>query len=336
MTATRRALLVCAGALMVAGVAVSAAAFALAGGDLDNLSNERRDWRQETHEVSAAELADVTAIVASDSETVRIEGYDGDGVVVECWVNDDREVSVSRRAETLEVTSAESPAEGAGFHVGSTVARDTVIYVPTSFEGDVSARSTGGAAAVVGLANLGEVDASALSGQATLNAVAARGATVESGNGCVRADLVNVEGALVAESSNGTVSVSEVVADEVRATSSNGDVTVSSCTARSSIEASTGNGTAVLWRTDAPTTEATSLNGSIEVHLPGVEDDYFVDASSQNGRCTAPRGARDAAREVVARNQNGSVLVDLEGSDLGHEGTLYYGGKLGPALESLG
>lgn len=337
MTPSRKALLTCAGALIAAGAAISAVAFVLAGGDIANLSNERRDWRQETHEqLSAAEFANVTSIEVSDSETVRVEGYDGDVVVVECWINADRSVTVSLRGDRDRLV-VEGSAPVPGTQLGLFVSgrdHDTVVRVPKTFSGDVTASSTEGDAAVAGFEGLGDVSVLATNGTASLSTVGAASATVESENGYVHVDIANVEGDLAARSTNGAVRLNKIVAEGVRAESSNGDVTVNNCAAQGEIGASVDNGTVVLYRTDAPVTEADSSNGAVEVHLPGRESDYFIDASSQNGECRAPEGSRDAEREVVARSRNGSVLVDLEGSDLGHEETLYHGEKLEPALAS--
>lgn len=338
MTPSRKALLTCAGALIAVGAAISFVAFVLAGGDVANLSNERRDWRRETHEqLSAAEFARITSIEVSDSETVRVEGYDGDTVVLDCWINRDRSVTVSLRGDrdrlVVEGNDDMSDPQFGLFVSGQD--HDTVVRVPRTFSGDVSATSSEGGAAVAGFEGLGDVTVSSESGTVSLSAVGAASATIEGGNGYVHVDVTNVEGTLAVSSANGMVYLNEVVAEDVRAASTNGDVTVNDCTARGSISATSDNGSAVLWRTDAPVSEARSSNGAVEVHLPGTESDYLIDASSQNGECRAPEGNRAAEREVVARSQNGSVLVDLEGSDLSLEETLYRGEELATVLGSV-
>lgn len=337
MTPSRKALFFCAGALIAAGAAISAVTFALAGGDVANLSNERRDWRQETHEqLSAAEFARVTSIEVSDSEAVRVEGYDGDTVIVECWINRDRSVTVSLRGDRDQLVvegSAPVPDTQFGVFFGGQD-HDTVVRVPKTFSGDVSATSSEGGAAVAGFEGLGDVTVSSANGTASLSAVGAASATVVGDNSYVQVDVADVEGTLAASSTNGMVHLNEIVAEDVRVASTNGDVAVNNCTARGGISVTTDNGSAVLWRTDAPVSEAKSSNGVVEVHLPGTESDYFIDASSQIGECRAPDGNRNAERDVVARSQNGSVLVKLENSDLSHEETLYRGEKLAPALDS--
>lgn len=94
MSTARKVLLIIATALVVAGITLAGTAFALAGGDLRNLSTDQRHWEQGAYEIPADQVAALSTISVSDSEDISIEGYEGDTIRIEYWENEQRGVLI--------------------------------------------------------------------------------------------------------------------------------------------------------------------------------------------------------------------------------------------------
>lgn len=335
MSTARKVLLIAATALVVAGVALAGTAFALAGGDFRNLSTDQRHWEQCAYEISADQVALLSRISVSDSEDVRIEGYEGDTIRIEYWEHEQRGVLVERQGNELIVDGSDG-GRSATFGVLFSYPEDhtTRVLVPKDFDGDLEAYGVdGGDASVARFEKLGAVTVDTESGMALANSFKAENLRLESDNGLVQGNLVTVNGTLSASASNGDVSLGSILADEVQARSENGFASLADTTANVQLGVATLNGDMGLLRVDAPSIETSSENGSIELTLPGTESDYALDAAAENGTVYGPTFFKsNAGRNVTARTQNGDVTVDFEGGDLSEESVVYRGEALEEVL----
>ena len=66
MTTARKVLLIVATVLVVTGAIIAGSAFALAGGDMQNLSNDNRAWARQTQEIPVEDVAAITSIEAHE------------------------------------------------------------------------------------------------------------------------------------------------------------------------------------------------------------------------------------------------------------------------------
>lgn len=338
MTTARKVLLIVATALVVTGAIIAGSAFALAGGDMRNLSTDQREWKMHTYEIPADEAALISAIEASDdTEDVRIEGYDGDVIRIEYWDHQNRGVSITQEGGTLLVgANTADPTVHIGFFVGYDEEHALRISVPRDFAGSIFASADDARASVVGFENLGATVIESRNGIAVANTLHVESLRMESENGSLQCDIVTVDGTLQADAGNGTVSLDSVLADTVSASSGNGDISAAMVTARSTIQIGAKNGSADLYYTDAPETIATSENGDVMLALPGSQADYHVDASATNGFIEGLIGsASDASgvRAVTARTVNGNVDISYDLLDLDEPGRLYDGSALDRILD---
>lgn len=336
MTTAHKVLLIVATALVVAGVALAGTAFALAGGDFRNLSTDQRHWEQCFYEVPADQVAALSAIEASDSEEIRVEGYDGDTIRIEYWENERRGMFIDQQDGTL-LVNGDAGANGAswGVFVFSFSSEDhaTRVLVPKSFGGDISVYGTDEGASVAGFERLGDVTVSSRSGSATANSLRVGSLAIESDNGLVQGNLVTADGVVSARASNGDISLGSILADELWTRNDNGSTSLADATAATLMSVSSQNGSIDLLRVDAPSVEASSANGSVELALPGKESDYALDAAAENGTVYAPTFfTHDADRHVTVRTDNGSITVDFEGGDLDEESVVHHGEALDEVL----
>ena len=140
MTTARKVLLIVATVLVVTGAIIAGSAFALAGGDMQNLSNDDRAWAKQTQEIPAEDVAAITSIEAhDDTEEVRIEGYDGDSIRIEYWEHQRRGVSISQDGGTLSVDSSTAAGPFIGILASQPEDHSTCVYVPHGFEGSIFA-----------------------------------------------------------------------------------------------------------------------------------------------------------------------------------------------------
>ena len=337
MSTARKVLLIAATALVVAGIALAGTAFALAGGDLRNLSNDNRLWEHHIVEISAEDTAALTALMVSDTQDIRIEGYGGDTIRVEYWDHQQRGVDIAPDGTTLNVNASETQRlQLFGVLLSYPEDHATYVQVPQDFDGSIGVYGTDGDASVARFEHLDEVNICSQNGRAVANAFGARMVQVESENSLVQADIVTADEDVSATSVNGDVVLDSICADNVRAYSENGSVSASSITATTLVSAQASNGSVDLFRTDAPLTETASNNGDIALTLPGSDSDYRVDASAVNGVVENPAlTPREGDRQVTARTVNGNIKVSYEGSDLKAGGRLYRGEALTWLLAQL-
>ena len=335
MSTTRKVLLIIATALVVAGVTLAGTAFALAGGDLRNLSTDQRHWEQGAYEIPADQVAALSTISVSDSEDISIEGYEGDTIRIEYWENEQRGVLIEQEGDGLIVSGSDGK-HRTTFGVLFSYPEDhaTRVLVPKDFDGDLEAFGVDGSdASVVRFEKLGTVTIDTESGIALANSFKAENLRLESDNGLVQGNLVTVDDTLSASASNGDVSLGSILAGKVQARSENGFVSLAETTANVQLGVATLNGDMGLLRVDAPSIEASSENGSIKLTLPGTESDYTLDAAAENGTVYGPTFFKsNADRNVTVRTQNGNVTVDFEGGDLGEESVVYRGEGLEEVL----
>lgn len=335
MTTARKVLLIIATALVAAGIVLAGTAFALAGFDFRNLSNDNRDWVRQTWELPAEKTAALSAIEVSDGQGIRVEGYDGDTVRIEYWEHQNRGVAILQDGSMLSVNGDVEGNAPIGILVANLEDHTTLVQVPRDFAGSIGAYGTDGDASIANFEHLDEANAVSQNGAATANAVEARSVRVESDNGLVQANSVTADERLAAVAGNGDVTLDSVLADEVRASSENGSVSVASTTATALLNVQAKNGSANLFRIDAPLIEASSDNGDVELSLPGKEDDYRIDANAANGVVDNPAlSQRAGAREVVARSVNGNIAISYDGANLEESSLVYRGEALTWALST--
>lgn len=318
MKSSRKAILITATVLVVAGTAIMLCAFALAGGDMKELSTDRRDWTRHTYELSSDEWPSLASIgCTDDSENVYFKGYEGDVLRVEYWENQNRGVSVQQDGDELSLIATTS---GEPFVIGVSIEssedHSTRVLVPRGFEGELHAECIQGDASVANIENAAKVSIRSESGFALATDLNARELTAKSNNGFVQCNSVNVKGDLNASSENGAVSLDSVNAVNLSVSSKNGAVSAGTATAQKNLFATSENGDITLHAIDAPEIETNTDNGATHITLPGSMVDYRIDAFSENGYVNIPAFAgHDGTRKVTARSRNGDLIIEYEGGN---------------------
>lgn len=321
MKASRRILLITATALVVGGAAIMLCAFALAKGDMEQLTSDRRDWVYHTYELSDDEWAALASISCSDdNESIYVEGYDGDTLRVEYWEHQQRSVGVQQDGDSLLIfANTRNDPLTLGVSMGFPDDRATRVLVPRGFAGDLR---VGSATGCVSVANIDGREPVSLhvyteNGPAILNHLKAEKAHVQSINGDVQCNTVDVEGDLIASSENGSIDFAGVLAGNMSAESGSGTVSIGASFAIDMLFAASRDGDVTIYGADAPAIDANADSGTIRLALPGDMDDYGIDAASENGYVSAPySSSSDASREVTARTQDGDLFIEYEGGDL--------------------
>lgn len=336
MTTAREVLLIVATALVVTGAVIAGSAFALAGGDMQSLSNDDRAWARQTQEIPAEDVAAITSIEAhDDTEEVRIEGYDGDSIRIEYWEHQRRGVSISQDGSTLSVDSSTAAGPFIGILASQPEDHSTCVYVPHDFEGSIFASAESENASIAGFDHLDDAVVETDGGFAIANSFAAKSARLESSNGGVQCNIVTVDGTLQANATGGgDIVMDSVLADVVRANTTNGYISMAQTSAHSSLQVASTDGYVNLHYTDAPETIVTSDNGDATLAMPGDRMDYRIDARADNGIVTGQAGSsfdESATRLIAVATTSGNVSLAFDMLDIDESGTVYRG----EALEQL-
>lgn len=336
MMTARKVLLIIATALVVTGAIIAGSAFALAGGSMQNLSNDDRAWTKQTQEIPAEDVAAIASVEAhDDTEAIRIEGYDGDSIRIEYWEHQRRGVSISQDGGTLSIDSSTTEGPFIGILVSQPEDHSTCVYVPHGFEGSIFASAESENASIAGFDHLDDAVIETDGGFAIANSFAAKTARLESSNGGVQCNIVTVDGTLQANATGGgDIVMDSVLADVVHADTTNGHISMAQTSARSSLQTTSKDGYVNLHYTDAPETIVTSDNGDATLAMPGDRMDYRIDARADNGVVTGQAGSsfdESATRSITVATANGNVSLTFDLLDLDESGTVYRG----EALEQL-
>lgn len=333
MTTARKVLLIVATALVVTGAVIAGSAFALAGDNMQNLSNDDRVWTRQTQEIPAENVAAIASIEAhDDTEAVRIEGYDGDSIRIEYWEHQRRGVSISQDGGTLSVDSSTAAGPFIGILASQPEDHSTCVYVPHGFAGSILASAESENASIVGFDHLDDAVIETDGGFAIANSFAAKSARMESSNGGVQCNIVTVDGTLQANAAGGgDIVMDSVLADVVRADTTNGYISMSQTSAHSSLQSASKDGYINLHYTDAPETIVASDNGDATLAMPGDRMDYRIDARADNGVVTGQTGSsfnESATRSIAVATTSGNVSLSFDMLDLAEPGTVYQGEAL--------
>lgn len=314
MSKAKKVVLIIAAVLVVGGIATSFGAFAAAGFDVRNLSNEARDWKQATHTFAPeAEGAHTHIVINDTAENVHIEPTDGDAVEVTYWESEQEgkryELSDESGAISIEGTN-ERLIGHIGFMVGF-ADRTTVVKVPRSFTGSIEAQTESTGIDLSQLEGLESVRLASENGHIEAVGVEARTTDLHTQNGMIEAAGVTAA-QLKAETVNGTVTLSDITADELEAFATNGAVHLSRVSA-GRVNAGSMNGFIEAATLAADNIAFTTTNGGVQAVIVGSPDEYAINATSTNGPVNVPSGssAADAPKQLMARSVNGALGISF-------------------------
>lgn len=315
MSKAKKVVLIIAAVLVVGGIATSFGAFAAAGFDVRNLSNEARDWKQATHTFAPEAEGGHTHIVISDtSEDVRVEPTDGDAVEVTYWESEQegKRYELGDEGGVIGIEGKNDRLIGhIGFMITGIADRTTVVKVPRSFTGSIEAQTESAGIDASQLEGLEGMRLSSENGHVKATQVEAGTVDLHTQNGMIEASGTTSRW-LTAETQNGTATLSSIAADELEASSTNGSVRLSRISAQR-VNADSMNGFIEAATLAADDIALTTTNGGIEALIDGLPDEYAISASSINGSTNAPVGssAPDAAKHLTARSVNGHISVSF-------------------------
>lgn len=309
MRKNRKPLLIAAGILCAAGLALMAGAWVAGGFDIEALSTAGETWtKTETSCPAEAAQAHSRIAVRTQSGDVRIEPADGDAIELEYWTGNAQTVQVTDESGvlTVEVADVEAPRHLIVFSPGAPDTT-TVVRVPASFTGEIDVESDLGEVAASDLTGLSRMQASSDGGSVVLDAVGAQHVQATSDVGDILLSGITADG-IEARNTDGTVSVGGATADKLDVTNENGDVLLGSVTA-ATLTCTNANGDVTSQELDIATATFRTSNGDMHLAYSGSARSYAIDAHTDNGDITAPRGAFDAERVIHAQSANGSIEI---------------------------
>lgn len=342
MTTARKAVLIVATVLLVGGSALALGAFAMADFRFENLSNTTRDWDSNTTTLQPETEAPHTQIVLRDPDgDVRFEPAEGDSFEIVYWTSSEKTVDVVDEGGVLEITGEGTPLSGVMIMKVEFQDRSTVVKVPRSFTGSITAETSSGNVDAMELDGLEALTLTSGSGSLSTMHVSAGAVTMKTSSGTVGAVGVNAK-SVQAATSSGSLSLSDIDAEAVETSTTSGsqdfgDLRTGTLKALSS---SGGIETAVI---DADSAEFESSSGTVRALFAGAATDYDIAASSLSGHVGAPSGALGAGKRISAHTASGSIDLKFskgseptEGSerdteDLGQDATTSPGAPAAPA-----
>lgn len=309
MHRNRKLLLIVAGTLCAAGLVLMTGAWAVGGFDIEALSTPAETWtKTETSCPAEATQAHSRIAVRTQSGDVRIEATDGDAIELVYWTGSAQTVDVTDESGilTVEVADVAVPHHLIVFSPGAPDTT-TVVRIPASFTGEIEIESESGEVAASDLAGLSRMQASSDNGSVVLDAVGAQHVQATSDVGDILLSGITASD-VEARTVNGTVSVGGAAADRLDVANSNGDVLLGSVTA-AALACTNANGDVTSQELDIATATFRNGNGDMRLAYRGSARSYAIDAYTDNGDITAPRGSFDAARVIHAQSTNGDIEI---------------------------
>ena len=357
MTTARKVMLIVATVFLVGGSALAMGAFALADFRFENLSNDTRDWTSTTMALDPeAEAPHATIVVHDSAEGVRFEATDGDAIEVTYWTSSEKSIEVTDEEGILEVTGTATSLSTFEFMKVEFQDHATVIKVPRSYAGSITAETASGSVTVYDLEGTGAVTAASSSGSVEMANLKDTGAILaQSSSGRVAlTSLQNVEsavaqpqsgdagisdvnartsvelrstsgsvwgdvvraGSFYASSTSGEVSLSFIEADSVEARDQSGSIYADYLDA-ADVALSTTSGDVAVNDLLADVVALDSASGSIRAAVVGDPGSYVVEANATSGSVNVPRGADSSDKRIGLRTASGDIdLAFSAASDL--------------------
>lgn len=328
MKTAHKVLLIVATGLVAVGALLAGVSFALAGGDINNLSNEDRSWHKEHYTFNADEVSALSGIDAADIQGVRVEGYDGDQINIEYWENNDRNMSIENEDGVLTLRqNAGSQSQHLQLFAINATDHATVISVPEDFAGNLSIEGYNADVSVSRLSNLANLKLHSDCGHVVANTVCATEAQLVTENGYLQADILTIKGTLKFSAEAGNMVLDSIFADSLVAESGNGNTSIGRATAQT-ITTSSQSGNINLFGCDAKDMDVKSENGEVEVSLPGSESDYAVDLFARVGVINTGFIPESGDRKVSVQTEAGNITVNYDAHNLNEQGVVYKGEAL--------
>lgn len=313
MTTARKTVLIIASVLVAGGLAIAFGAFAAAGFDIRNLSNDPRDWEkiEQTFEINVS--TPYTSInVYGSEEDVRFEHTDGDHIEVAYWdsAQGDKHHTLSDEAGVLSLTSdARNQFLG---HIGllsfAREDRATVIKVPSSYTGTITVKTQVGETEIDSLTQVEALNVFSDAGYVSVKNTQTGAIELRSSAGGLEAVGIQAE-QLIATNSAGSVYLHDIDAQTLEVRNDVGNIEVSEVRAKNMV-ASTKAGSADLSDIVADSLETTSEVGN--QNLFKVQADTLT-ATSSMGAITA-RALTVSTSTLEAQTGNVSATFTEEAS----------------------
>ncbi|MDL2294939.1 DUF4097 domain-containing protein [Ruminococcaceae bacterium OttesenSCG-928-D13] len=264
---------------------------------------------------------------AYSSESITLRPAEGDEVVLEEYISstDQRhQASFSQSGGRLDITHGERPAFIGIFGFRAKI----ILYVPASWDGDLTLKSSSGGVHAEHDISLRSLDAAATSGSVRFAGVKAAGdVTMRSSSGGVSADWIEAGGDADLQATSGSVRMGEVQAAAIKAHSSSGGVSFDAAGA-ATIDASATSGSVKLGRVEGAFNLESSSggvqvdggsghgyaragSGSVKLALGTLTGDLEMRSTSGGCRLEIPR---NSAFNIEASTTSGSVKLPEGGS----------------------